>query len=63
MTSAAHAETSYGTGLQGMADRLAALGGELRVTSAPGEGTIVEGSVPINELAAMAPPEAGLPQS
>ena len=28
--------TSYGTGLQGIADRLAALGGELVVTSAPG---------------------------
>jgi signal transduction histidine kinase len=42
------AESSYGTGLRGMADRLAALGGALRVTSVPGEGTVVEGSVPIN---------------
>jgi len=33
--------TSYGTGLQGIADRLAALGGELVVTSAPGDGTAV----------------------
>ncbi|MDP9299459.1 MAG: histidine kinase, partial [Actinomycetota bacterium] len=31
--------TNYGTGLQGIADRLAALGGELVVTSAPGDGT------------------------
>ncbi len=33
----------YGTGLQGMADRLAALGGELHVTSTPGAGTMIEG--------------------
>ena len=31
----------YGTGMQGMADRLAALGGELTVTSSPGAGTTV----------------------
>jgi signal transduction histidine kinase len=37
----------HGTGTQGMADRLAALGGELRVTSAPGAGTTVTGRVPI----------------
>jgi len=37
----------YGTGMQGMADRLAALGGELSVTSSPGEGTVVTGRVPI----------------
>ncbi|MGH2554954.1 MAG: histidine kinase [Actinomycetota bacterium] len=36
----------YGTGLQGMADRLAALGGGLEVRSAPGEGTTVAGRVP-----------------
>jgi signal transduction histidine kinase len=34
---------SYGTGLQGMADRLAALGGELHVDSTPGKGTTVIG--------------------
>ena len=38
--------TGYGTGLQGMADRLAAVGGELTVTSAPGEGTTIEGRLP-----------------
>ena len=36
----------YGTGMQGMSDRLAALGGDLRVTSEPGTGTVVEGRVP-----------------
>ena len=43
------ATTSYGTGLQGIADRLAALGGELTVTSAPGDGTAVAGSIPLAE--------------
>jgi signal transduction histidine kinase len=37
---------SYGTGLQGMADRLAAMGGRLCVSSAPGLGTTVTGSLP-----------------
>jgi signal transduction histidine kinase len=36
-----------GTGLQGMADRLAAVGGSLDVRSAAGRGTIVTGSVPV----------------
>jgi len=36
-----------GTGRQGMADRLDSIGGELRIRSAPGEGTTVTGSVPI----------------
>jgi signal transduction histidine kinase len=35
-----------GTGLQGMADRLDAVGGKLEVTSSPGSGTVVRGSVP-----------------
>jgi signal transduction histidine kinase len=39
--------TSYGTGLQGMADRLDAMGGTLHVTSAPGAGTTVSGSLPL----------------
>jgi signal transduction histidine kinase len=42
--------TSYGTGLQGMADRLSALGGELEVVSEPGRGTVVRGRLPIREL-------------
>jgi len=36
-----------GTGMQGMSDRLAALGGELRVQSRVGTGTLVEGTVPL----------------
>ena len=36
-----------GSGLQGMADRLAAVGGSLDVRSAPGRGTVVAGQVPI----------------
>jgi signal transduction histidine kinase len=38
--------TARGSGLQGMADRLAALGGSVEVASRPGEGTIVRGRVP-----------------
>jgi signal transduction histidine kinase len=37
------ATASRGTGLQGIADRLAALGGDLTVRSAPGEGTTITG--------------------
>ena len=36
-----------GSGLQGIADRLAALGGTLTVRSAPGAGTTVAGSLPV----------------
>ena len=35
--------TRYGTGLQGMADRLDALGGTIETESAPGSGTVVRG--------------------
>jgi len=38
---------SYGTGLRGMTDRLAALDGKVEVTSAPGAGTTVRGTVPL----------------
>ena len=41
--------TSYGTGLQGIADRLAALGGALAVASTPGSGTAITGSLPAQE--------------
>jgi signal transduction histidine kinase len=41
------AAVGHGTGLQGIADRLAALGGELIVRSAPGDGTTVAGRVPV----------------
>ena len=36
----------FGSGLQGMADRVEALGGSLDVTSTPGRGTTVVGSLP-----------------
>ena len=39
--------TANGTGLQGMADRLDAIGGALEIRSAPGEGTTVLGRVPV----------------
>jgi signal transduction histidine kinase len=40
--------TSYGTGLQGMADRLDAVGGDLLVESSPGAGATVTGRIPVN---------------
>ncbi len=48
--------TGYGTGLQGIADRLGALDGDLEVTSSVGSGTIVTGRVPVN---AVAPDDVG----
>jgi signal transduction histidine kinase len=39
--------TTYGTGLQGIADRIDALDGRLEIVSTVGAGTIVNGSVPI----------------
>ncbi|HVF08724.1 MAG TPA: histidine kinase [Actinomycetota bacterium] len=45
--------TGYGTGLQGIADRLGALDGDLEIASRPGAGTIVTGRVPV----ASAPPQ------
>ena len=41
------ARGSSGTGLQGMADRIDAIGGSLEIRSAPGEGTTIRGRVPI----------------
>jgi signal transduction histidine kinase len=43
---------AYGTGLQGMADRLHAHGGSLTVRSAPGAGTTVLGRLPCRVLEA-----------
>jgi signal transduction histidine kinase len=40
------ANSTAGTGLQGMLDRLNAIGGTLEIDSRPGRGTIVRGSVP-----------------
>ncbi|MGH2642035.1 MAG: histidine kinase [Actinomycetota bacterium] len=39
----------HGTGLQGIADRLASLGGQLDVRSAPSEGTTIAGRLPVSE--------------
>jgi signal transduction histidine kinase len=41
------AARAYGTGLQGMADRLDAIGGTLEVASTPGQGTTVTGRLPV----------------
>ena len=38
---------TYGTGLQGMADRLDAVGGNLTVRSAPGTGAMIRGEIPV----------------
>jgi signal transduction histidine kinase len=40
------AQTKLGTGLQGMSDRLEALGGGLEIQSEPGRGTTIAGRVP-----------------
>lgn len=45
------ATTTYGTGLQGIADRLAALGGSLDVRSSRGSGTTVAGTIPLDDEA------------
>jgi signal transduction histidine kinase len=42
--------TSFGSGLQNMADRLTALGGELKIRSRPGEGTTVVGRIPTEPI-------------
>jgi signal transduction histidine kinase len=42
----AAAATGHGSGLQGMSDRLAALGGTLTVRSHPGQGTTLTGRLP-----------------
>jgi signal transduction histidine kinase len=42
------ATTSYGTGLQGMADRLDAIGGSLEIRSTPGSGTTIVGTIPVS---------------
>ena len=39
----------HGSGLQGMTDRIDAIGGTLTIESAPGSGTTVRGQVPCRE--------------
>ncbi|HSL10748.1 MAG TPA: histidine kinase [Actinomycetota bacterium] len=41
--------TGYGTGLQGIADRLGALDGRVDVISVPGRGTSIRGRVPVHD--------------
>jgi signal transduction histidine kinase len=43
------ADTSGGTGLQGLADRVEALGGTLHVASPPGQGTRLSAEIPVPE--------------
>ncbi len=43
---------SSGSGLQGIADRLAALDGEIEIRSTPGSGTTVAGALPVSGEAA-----------
>jgi signal transduction histidine kinase len=45
------AKPTAGSGLQGMTDRLAAVGGTLCIRSAPGLGTTISGSLPAGEPA------------
>jgi len=42
--------TSLGTGLQGIVDRVAAIGGTVEVRSSPGRGTTITGRIPIDPL-------------
>jgi signal transduction histidine kinase len=53
--------TSYGTGLQGIADRLAALDGALAVASTPGAGTAITGSLPAQATDAKVSADGALP--
>jgi signal transduction histidine kinase len=43
-------EAMHGTGLQGMADRLSAVGGQLQIASTQGLGTTISGTVPVTGL-------------
>src|SRR4051794_22355410 len=44
------AQTGEGSGLAGIRDRLAVFGGDATIDSAPGEGTLVRGRVPISRV-------------
>jgi signal transduction histidine kinase len=50
------AKTPMGTGMQGMSDRMAALGGTIEIISAPGRGTRVTGRVPARLNAVVSDP-------
>jgi signal transduction histidine kinase len=53
------ATAGRGTGLQGIADRLAALDGTFEVRSTPGEGTTVAGTIPLGDDALPQPALSG----
>jgi signal transduction histidine kinase len=57
------ASIGYGTGLQGIADRLGALDGSLSVVSAPGAGTTIAGSLPVTTGDAKVPAGADAPDA
>ena len=44
-------QTSFGTGLQGITDRLSAVGGDVEIRSTPGAGTSVTGHLPVADEA------------
>ena len=46
-TASAGADERFGSGLQGLRDRVEAVGGLLRVASAPGRGTLVRADIPL----------------
>lgn len=48
------ADPSFGSGLAGLADRVAAVGGALRIDSARGDGTVVVGRWPASQSRAIA---------
>ena len=52
------ATAAHGTGLQGMADRLAAVGGALHIRSQLGHGTTISGGLPVPARVAAETPRA-----
>ena len=55
------ADLARGSGLQGLVDRVEALGGHLSVESAPGAGTVLRAEIPIDhDVVASRTAEAGV---
>ena len=55
--------STYGTGLQGIADRMDALDGTFEIISAIGAGTTVHGSIPVTTLQPATPDNGGKDQA
>jgi signal transduction histidine kinase len=55
------AHVRSGSGIQNMADRLAALGGSLDVRAGRGGGTTVSGELPVQPRAEVSPPDGAIP--